>query len=731
MGLASSSTGRVVKSKSFSDAGLVALAAFTAAGAIAAQVMGRATRDALFLSTFQVSRLPVTMLSASMASLAAAFAVGRLIAKHSPARVMPLAFLMSSALLALEWSLAPSVPKLVALGLYLHMAVFGPSLISTFWSAINERFDPRTAKRYVGWIASGATAGGIVGGVAALALARSFGVRDSLLVLAALHLVSATLARQLARHGRSALVPGPAPSTPAPSALRVLSDVPYLRQLALLVAAVATMEALADYVLNSRAAGQWANAADLLSFFAVFHMAVAFVTFAFQTLLGRAALERLGLVGAIVTLPLATIPTAAAAALVPTLWAAGLLRGSMAALGHSFYRGGYELLFSPLPIEQKRPTKTVIDVAFDRAGTALGSLLALSAIALAPERAVPLLLGATVALAIFAVALTRTLHRGYVRSLERSLVSGMPIGATPRPELSLSQTQTRLSRTDLAREIEALRRDNLLLSNEMASPFAWLGETPATAPSAPPSAPPEPDPFLAAGGVLLSGDPARIRALLEDRELDPRLGTMVIRLLDDPALNQVAVRSLRTVADRITGQLTDALLDPQTPFIVRRRVARTMSACSTQRAVDGLVQGLQDERFEVRYQCGLSLLRVTQAVAGLVVPRESVFSAVLREVDLERTLWQKKPPLFVPDDESEDRIDSFLRDRTNRSLEHVFAVLALVFEREPMRLALQALAGDDAKLRGTALEYLEQVLPANVKGSLWPFVAAVRAGTTS
>jgi ATP:ADP antiporter, AAA family len=727
MALASRPTGRVVKSKSPSDASLVALASFTAAGGVAAQVMGRATRDALFLSTFEVKRLPVTMLAAAVASLLAAFGIGRFIARHSPARVLPLAFMASSALLALEWSLVTLAPRLIALALYLHMAVFGPTLISTFWSAINERFNPRTAKRYVGWIASGATAGGIGGGVAAFALARSFGVRDSLLVLAALHVVSAMLSGQLARHGRRAPVPGATPPSPAPSAFRVLSDVPYLRQLAVLVAAVATMEALADFVLNSRAAGQWANAADLLSFFAVFHMTVAFVTFVFQTLLGRVALERLGLVGAIVTLPLATIPTAAAAAFIPRLWAACLLRGTMATLGHSFYRGGYELLFSPLPIEQKRPTKTVIDVAFDRMGTALGSLLALSAIALAPGWAVPLLLVAMVALAVFAIALTRTMHRGYVQSLERSLVGGMPLGTAPRPELSLSQTQTRLSRADLAREIEALRRDNLLLSTDMASPFAWLGESSTS----PPSAPPEPDPVVAATGVLLSGDTVRIRTLLEGSELDPRLGTLVIRLLADKTLSQPAVRSLRKVADRVAGQLADALLDPQTPFIVRRRVARTMSACSTQRAVDALVQGLQDERFEVRYQCGLSLLRVTKTTEGLVVAKEPVLAAVLREVDLERTLWQKKSPLFVPDDETDDEIDSFLRDRTNRSLEHVFAVLALVFEREPMRLALQALSGEDDHLRGTALEYLEQVLPEAVKGSLWPFVTAVRQGTAS
>jgi ATP:ADP antiporter, AAA family len=634
---------------------------------------------------------------------------------------MPLAFLTSGALLAVDWAVAGLAPKVVALVLYVHMAVFGPTLLSTFWSAINERFDPRTAKRYVGWISSGATAGGIVGGVAALAASRTSSLRGSLLVLAALHLGCAISGNLVAR-GRASGRARVADSTAAPSAVGVLREVAYLRQLALLVATIAATEALADYVLNARAAAAWANEGDLLAFFGVFHMSIAFVTFVFQTVLGRAALERLGLVGAVVTLPAITIPAAATAALVPRLWSAGLLRGAMAALGNSLYRGGYELLFGPLPIEKKRPTKTVIDVAFDRAGTAVGSLLAFSTLALPPEAAQPALLVAAAALAIFSLALTRTLHRGYVRSLEESLVGGVPASdGAVRPELGLSQTQTRLSRAELAREIEALRRENLLLSTEMASPFAWLGEQAEAEPSAP-------DPLLEATATLLSGDVTSMKSLLEKPELDPRLASHVIPLLAHPVVSQEAVRALRTVANRVTGQLTDALLDPKTPFVVRRRVARAMSACSTQLAVDGLVRGLGDERFEVRYGCGLALLRVTQSQANLVVPKDAVLAAVLREVELERTLWHKRPPLFVPDDAHEDDADSFLRDRTSRSLEHVFAMLALVFEREPMRLALQALSGNDDDLRGTALEYLEQVLPPEVKSSLWPFVTASRAG---
>jgi hypothetical protein len=148
-----------------------------------------------------------------------------------------------------------------------------------------------------------------------------------------------------------------------------------------------------------------------------------------------------------------------------------------------------------------------------------------------------------------------------------------------------------------------------------------------------------------------------------------------------------------------------------------------MSACTTQRAVDGLLEGLLDDSFEVRYQCGLTLLRITQDAHDLRVPKEAALTAVRREVDLDRKLWQHQPPLGVIEDEADvPLMDGFLRDRTSRSLQHVFSILALVFEREPMRRALTALSGEDENLRGTALEYLDEVLPSDVKAALWPYV---------
>ena len=74
-------------------------------------------------------------------------------------------------------------------------------------------------------------------------------------------------------------------------------------------------------------------------------------------------------------------------------------------------------------------------------------------------------------------------------------------------------------------------------------------------------------------------------------------------------------------------------------------------------------------------------------------------------------------------DENESRhLGRLLEDRKDLSLEHVFRLLGLFLEREPLGIALQGLYTDDPHLRGTALEYLESVLPPRIRHRLWPFL---------
>ena len=88
-------------------------------------------------------------------------------------------------------------------------------------------------------------------------------------------------------------------------------------------------------------------------------------------------------------------------------------------------------------------------------------------------------------------------------------------------------------------------------------------------------------------------------------------------------------------------------------------------------------------------------------------------------------------------DHYDDSPDSkeILWNSTDMRLAHVFRLLSLCLPREPLHVAFQALHTDDAYLRGTALEYLDSVLPNGVREPLWqllegPAVATLPARPT-
>jgi len=55
-------------------------------------------------------------------------------------------------------------------------------------------------------------------------------------------------------------------------------------------------------------------------------------------------------------------------------------------------------------------------------------------------------------------------------------------------------------------------------------------------------------------------------------------------------------------------------------------------------------------------------------------------------------------------------------------LTYIFALLLTVLDRGALQLAIRALADANAAHRGTGLEYLDNVLPPNLRQSLWPLL---------
>jgi hypothetical protein len=631
------------------------------------QVAGRATRDALFLSAFPVSALPLMTALAAATSLAATMGASRIAARLSPSRLVPLALAASALAFAAEWGLAVVAPRAAAVAVYLHHAVFGAVLVSGFWLLVTERFDPYTARQAMGAIGAGASLGGVAGGLLTWGAAHGLGASAMLGVLAALSVAGLVAVRALAgpQPGRAARPEREPPG--ARSASQVIRRAPLLRALAAVVIVTAFLDVVLDYVLAAAATDHFGDGPALLSFFAAFHSVTGLLALGAQVAMVGAMLTRLGPAWTVAVSSLATAAGAAAALFAPGLAAAVALRGGLAVLRNSAFRSGYELLYTPLPDPERRPAKVVVDVSCDRIGGIAGSAAVMLVLWLAGERTEVVLLALAGATAAAALALTPALRRGYVGALAGSLrATSSPPEASAVVDPSTLLTLASVSVHSLAPGVG--------------------GREGAVASAA--------DPLVQAIADLRSGDTLRIVPVLMRPELDPRLVSHVVPLLARDTLFEAAAASLRRSAARCTGQLVDALLDPSADPATRRRVARVLRGVPTQRAADGLRQGLDDPRFDLRYRCALALLRVRRQNPQLELPAARVLDRAAR--------------------------DAAHAGQSARHLEHVFTLLAIVLDHPALDAAARALQSGDAGARGTALEYLDHVLPQAVRDPLWP-----------
>ena len=666
----------------------VAAALLGSAAAGGQYVAGKAARDALFLGNFEASSLPAVIIVSAIFSLVLVVAASKALRHVSPMSWVPVAFGGMGVLVLADWALAAAVPKPAAWILFLLISGFGPILGSGFWLIVSECFDPHTAKKIFGQIAGAGTAGGMLGGLGAAWMAAIGGAGAMLPVLAGLSLGGAWLIRRLAK---SSSTPrraddGSEPSTQ--SVLRTLVEAHYLRNLAALVLLLTIAATFVDQAFKTQVQTTFAEGPSLGGFFSVYYAALGVITFVIQTGGSRYVLEKLGLAVAAATPSLAVLVGGTGALLMPGLNGLILMHAGEAVCRASIYRGGYEL--------------------FDRTGDIVGASITQQLLWIPQPRQTTVLVWLAIACAGVAILLARRLTRGYVDVLEKGLLSrGV--------ELDLSEADDLTTRTTVLRTL----RTSQLGRSESPSHL----ETKRSS-ARPPGTPDIADPDLERIMTLHSGDREAVRRVLRSGNgPSAALVPHVIPLLAWDDVSEDCIRALRSVAEQQVGELIDALVDPNQPFVVRRRLARVFSVCISQRAADGLILGLDDLRFEVRYQAGRSLLAIIEKNPAIRIDKAQIFALVNKEVAVNKHVWENRRLLDASED-GNDRsfLEELVRARASRSLAHVFTLLALVLPTEPLRIAFRGLHTDDQALRGTALEYLDSVLPHEIRDRLWLFL---------
>jgi len=670
---------------------------------VAHQVAGKAARDAFFLSQFSPSYFPLMVMAGSAVSIAGGLLNSRILQAVTPARMVPWGFISSALLHFGEWGLRHSAYRsAVVVLIYIHLVGLGAIVLSSFWSLLNERFDPRTGKKYFGRIAGVGTFGGVVGGLVAERFAAWLPPSAILLFLGLAHLCCGCISFLVVRSSKGIAAPEQhhhhlegEPVTSA--AWTIFRRSKYVQMLAALVVLGTTAAALLDIIFKTQAATVIGRGHELLRFFAIFYTAGQILSFGVQVLITRTWLEKLGLARGVGSLPAAVAAGGVGALVFPLFSVFVGVRALEVILRGSIYRAGYELLYTPLPVQEKRAAKPVIDVVFDRLGDVLGGAISQILMALGGMFAIKSILLLTVGLASAGMYITRRLQSLYVRVLEKGLVDRAI-------ELEVDGGNELLTRSVLM--TLSLNKDSSaqLPAPTHAEPVVQKTRTSIT------------EPVLQSLMDLRSGNLGLVqRTLSTMHQPDPLLVPQVIILVAWDDVAPEALRVLRDSVDHVAGQMLDALMDEKTEFAIKRRLPRALAYSQDQRTVDGLIHALEDSRFEVRFQCARALDVILQRHPEYRPTKETVFAIIEREMSVSRDVWDSRRLLDRRQSTDEFLfLDDVLREQAQLSWEHLFSLLALVLPRGPLKVAFQAMHTDDRLLRGLALEYLDSVLPPSL-----------------
>ncbi len=678
--------------------------ALVAVVVLSAFVAGKAVRDAIILATFDVARLPLFLGISAALSLPFVLVMGRFMTRYGPRRIVPGLNAASAGLLVVEALLYQTSPRTAAIVCFVHLSVIGGVLVSGFWSAINERFDARVAKRQVARIGFGATVGAVVGGVIAERVSVYAPIEALMVVVAALQMIAAAA---VWRSAPTAVEPrDPTDVADARTVVSVLRGNVLLRQLGALLVLCAIGAAILDFVFKAHLATTQ-DTTTLVRTLAAYHAGVNVATALVQLLFARFVIARAGVAHALSTLPAVTLTATAIAALVPGTWSITGARASEMAIRSSIFRAAYELVYAPLPAHEKRAAKVALDVGAERIGDLLGAQAI--AVLLWLEPVSPrVFLACAIAIGVLSLVVSMRIPRSYAASLEATLLE--------RTELTPERRISTLAETgDLT----------MLSLLDLREPYRSAAP-PATAASEPVVETTLADPVAIAVGHLRSGDPTRVRSALA-ASASAELVPFIVPLLAWDAVAAEAARVLRSLAATSTGVLADVLLDPAQEFTIRRRIPAILVHGTPKLAAYALSHSVVDARFEIRYGSARALARL-----GERLPLDMALELVRRELAVKPEVWRSYRLLdlagpFVLHEDGDAALRKILQRRSEVGLDHVFTVLGLALPPRPLRAALQCLYAEDPALRAVALEYLENALPAEIRTALWPFIAAEEA----
>ncbi len=670
-------------------------------------ILARALREALYLSTFDVRTLPYMIIAVAVLSLPTAALFGRMMGSGNLHRAF-VTFIVGFGVVIAALQVLTGVAPAVANVTFYLVTVLGASLLTSgFWMVTSEQFSIRQAKRLFGLIGAGGTLGAMITGISLSFLTSRFTTVQLALgldVLLAMTLVFQMRMPKLAPHHHHQ----EGQETGIREGLALVFSRPHLRNIATLVFVATRASTILDWQFKEIVSANFLTDTEgMASFFGAFYGWTGLIALLIQVFVAARLLSMGGIATSLSVLPVLLLVGPAGMLLISSLLVATLARGADATLRKSLHRSVLEFLYVPVPVAVRRKTKTFIDSVVDSTAGGVGAGLLFVWVTWAglPSPYLSLFVGGLAVVFIYVGIKTGAQYTRAVR--DRLAGDGEELDTSDFDRRNLLTVT--LTRLDLANE---LAKVGVTLDGD--------GPTPGL------------DPTAGGGGTtldrILASDPAVVeRALDECDDWDEAHVEALTRLLARTDFFSRAARALRGIGEPSVRHVIDVMLDEHADFVIRRRIPRILAEVNTAAADQALLDGLAASRFEVRYRAAIALSR--RRKSGLANAEGDwqaiVWEAVAREVSRDRPIWELQKILDESDVGEDDFVGKRVDVRGELSLEHTFRQLSLVLDAEAVKMAFHGIVMGDENLKSLSLEYLEQILPPDIRDRLWPFIGDI------
>jgi AAA family ATP:ADP antiporter len=284
--------------------------------------------------------------------------------------------------------LIPTGGKTLSLVFWVWAYVLTAVALAHFWLTVQDVFNPREAKRLIGFFGSGGLLGGVFGGLVAWALSDLDLATLSLPVACFLLCVCIFVVRTIyVKTRRMPFVSkNVSPSEKSSEALKTgfkdswntVRKNRYLLLIASIVMMTVIISTLIDFQFTSVVDIKFEDKEVKQGFFALFWAGLTFFAFLVQFILTSKLIRRFGIQSTLLLAPIILIACTGVFLVFPVVLASAILvKGSEEILAFSLNQSVREILYIPVSSEVRAKAKIFIDLFLNRIAKGIGGILIL------------------------------------------------------------------------------------------------------------------------------------------------------------------------------------------------------------------------------------------------------------------------------------------------------------------------------------------------------------------